>query len=225
MLGDPGHSAGQDGILGAVCADQCVGRNRRYVGKRRLAGTNMSVGRIRLFEEPQLEVVTQSEPHVVLLGKHALIALNGLAQHQVQYGAGTPQRSQQADGDRLHCCLRLAEPGDELVYDGKQMSAELYLARHLQMPTQSDDKACVRKQCIRRQSGPWGQLLRIGTQEAGSRIDLSHTVIRLDERRQGNGIEASLERRGSSGFKGRKVEQLVGGKTVEALVTRAISYM
>src|SRR5664280_533282 len=83
----------------------------------------------------------------------------------------------------------------------------------------------VRKQCIRRQSGPWGQLFRIGTQEAGSRVDLSHTVIRLDERRQGNGIEAALERRGSGGFKGRKVEQLVGGKTVEALVARAISYM
>ena len=204
---------------------QGIGRNRRYVGKRRLARADMSVSRIRLFEQPQLEVVTLPEPCIVLLGKHALIALDSLAQHQMQYGAGTPQRSQQADGDRLYCCLRLAEPGDELVHDGKQMSAELYLARHLQMPTQSDDKACVRKQCIRRQSGPWGQLLRIGTQEAGSRVDLSHTVIRLDERRQGNGIEATLERRGSGGFKGRKVEQLVGSKTVEALVARAISYM
>src|SRR5664280_2289328 len=107
MFGDPAHGAGQDGLLRAMRTKQGIGRNRRYVGKRRLARADMSVSRIRLFEQPQLEVVTLPEPCIVLLGKHALIALDSLAQHQMQYGAGTPQRSQQADGDRLYCCCLL----------------------------------------------------------------------------------------------------------------------
>ena len=84
MIGDPAHAARQRDVFHSVRAEQGIGGDRRYVGECQLAGLGMTPGCIHLLQQPELEVVTQSDPQVILLGKHALVALDSLAQHQRQ---------------------------------------------------------------------------------------------------------------------------------------------